>query len=172
MSGDNITLDDHAVRSALQRLAGRLSDLTPVMEALGQVLQTATDLTFRDQRDPWGERWEELSEVTIGRRRQGPRGDQEPQILRDMGFLAGSLTTRASRDDLLFGTNLVYAPVQQFGNPDNRFYNTPRGAAAPIPARPFLPLRESGVDLPDEVRDDLLDILLRACERSAAGSGP
>jgi phage gpG-like protein len=52
------------------------------------------------------------------------------------------------------GTNLVYGAVHQFGNPANRYYNTPRGAPAPIPARPFL-----GLSVAD--REAILKVLTR-----------
>lgn len=50
------------------------------------------------------------------------------------------------------GTNLIYGAVHQFGKPANRYYNTPQGAAAPIPPRPYL-----GISADDRAR--ILEIL-------------
>jgi phage virion morphogenesis protein len=163
VSGFTVTLDDRELQDALNQLAARVEDLTPVMDALGQVLVTRSDLSFRREETPWGQRWTPLSEVTLERRR-----GTSAQILRDTGRLAASITARASRTQVQVGTNVVYAAVHQFGNPLNQFYNTPRGARAPIPARPFLPIRGGAVDLPAEDREAMLDIVRRALDQAVS----
>lgn len=156
MSGITVTLDDTDVQRALRALSERCADMTPAMDEIGQLLVTDADLCFRDSRDPWGHVWTALSEVTLGRRR-----GSSAQILRDTGHLAGSLNHQPDRDSVTVtaGSGLRYAATHQFGRPDNRMYNTPSGAPAPIPARPFLPIRASGeVDLPAAARDEIFDI--------------
>jgi phage virion morphogenesis protein len=162
MSGVSVRveLDDAALRAALARLAERVSDLEPVFAALGQVVVTRADLSFRDQASPWGEAWRGLSAVTLGRRRQGPGAGPAAAILRDSGRLAGSIHARPSAAEVWVGTDeTVYAATHQFGRPDNRMFGRAR---APIPARPFLPRRGDAVVLPAEDRDAMLDILRRA----------
>lgn len=64
--------------------------------------------------------------------------------LLDTGRLRGSITTRVAQKSLLFGTNVVYAAAQHFGNPNNRVFGGPPG---PIPARPFLLVGQDGQSL-------------------------
>lgn len=163
MSGFTITLDDREVQHALERLAASVRNMYPVFDALGQVLVTRSDLSFRAEQTPWGDGWTALSNVTLGRRR-----GTSAQILRDTGRLAGSITAQPSANEVQVGTNVIYAAVHQFGNPANRFYNTSRGRPAPIPARPFLPIRGGAVDLPAADRDSMLDILRRALETAVS----
>jgi phage virion morphogenesis protein len=157
VSGLSVTIDDAEVNRALRALAAHLDDLTPAMDAIGQALVTEVDLSFDGSRDPWGTPWDALSAVTLARRR-----GTSAQILRDTGHLANSINYHAAADRVEVGTDVIYAATHQFGRADNRMYNTPSGRPAPIPARPFLPIRPSGqVELPDATRDAILDLLHR-----------
>ena len=86
------------------------------------------------------------------------------KILRDTGRLAGSVNYRASRDQVVVGSNVIYAATQQFGRADNRMFGR---ALAPIPARPFLPIRNGRLDLPAATRAALLDLLHDALAQAA-----
>lgn len=55
---------------------------------------------------------------------------------RDTGRLLGSITYDAQPRSLSFGSNVIYAAKQNFGDPANKW----RGHAAPLPARPFFPV--------------------------------
>lgn len=174
-----MAIDDREVRAALTRLAHQAGNLRPALQAIGQVLVTRSDLSFRGSQDPWGGAWPELSETTILQRgKRAVKGQSlttkkgntratalrkmlAAKPLRDSGRLAGSISAQVQGDGVVVGTNLIYAATHQFGRADNRFYNTPRGASAPIPPRPYLPIRGGGVDLPADDRADILDILQR-----------
>ena len=161
-----VELDDADLRAALARLAAWARDLTPVFEQLGQVVVTRADLSFRGQASPWGTAWAALSPVTLARRRQGPGEGPGAAILRDSGRLAGSIHAEPSADEVWVGTDeTVYAATHQFGRPDNRLFGRAR---APIPARPFLPLRGGAVDLPAEDREAMHAIVHRALARALA----
>ena len=160
MSGVRLTLDDREVQQALGNLLRRLANPRPALEAIGAAVVADTDLAFRGQSDPWGQPWTPLSAVTQARRRQGP-GAGANQILRDTGRLANSIGYQVSGDAVSVGTNVVYAAPHQFGNPANRMHNTPRGNQAPIPPRPFLPLRNNQVDLPAALRAEIMAIATR-----------
>lgn len=160
MSGVSVNITDEGVREGLREARERIADLRPAMQEIGAAVQSETDLSFREQRDPWGNAWAALSDVTLSRRR-----GTSAQILSDTRRLSNSVNVRASAESVEIGTNVVYAAVHQFGNPANRMYNTPRGNPAPIPARPFLPIRNGGLDLPAGVRDDVMDIINRYLER-------
>lgn len=164
MSGVSVTLDDREVQQALGNLLRRLANPRPALESIGAAVVADTDLAFRGQSDPWGQPWTPLSAVTQARRRQGP-GTGSNQILRDSGMLANSINYQVSDDAVivgtLVGTGRQYAAVHQFGNPANRMFNTPSGHPAPIPARPFLPIRGNQVDLPASLRAEILAIATR-----------
>jgi len=54
----------------------------------------------------------------------------------DTGRLRGSITYNVQPRSLTFGSNVVYAAKQNFGDPSNKW----RGHSAPVPARPFFPV--------------------------------
>jgi len=136
-----INLDGTQLDTMLARVAATVADSRSLFQyvcliALEQMVSTA----FRAQ----GPGWAPLSPVTLRRRRKGSSA-----ILQDTGRLRNSIVSRGAGSlfslqptSMEVGSNLVYAATQQFGRPDNRFYNTPKGRPAPIPARPFLPTAE------------------------------
>lgn len=190
MSGLSVTVDDAAVLTALRSLQARCGDLRPAMDAIGQNLVTAADLTFRGQADPWGTPWAKLSQVTQERRRKGSGGGSN-KILRDTGVLANSLNYQITADSVTFGTSVIYAPTHQFGAKMGEFgrysqvsrrtkykpgdfrrnAGTVKGFQIPwgdIPRRAFLPISKAGAaDLPPDQLADILDTLNRHLLRTA-----
>jgi phage virion morphogenesis protein len=154
MSGFSIRVEESQVKAALSTLQGNLSDLTPAMKGIGQVLVTETDLAFRAQADPWGNAWAKLSEVTLQRRRKG-KGKGSNKILRDTGRLANSINYRADAASVSVGTNVVYAAMHQFGGTKSQWPHL----WGDIPARPFLPVRNGRVDLSADALEEVLDTL-------------
>jgi phage virion morphogenesis protein len=148
----DVQLRDARIQRMLRRLLDRTGNLRPLMNEIGEELRSFVDEIFRNQRDPWGTPWVGHSAVTTALRPGG-------QILRDTGRLSNSVTYKATREDVTIGADVVYAATHQFGRASNRFPNTPRGAPAPIPARPFLPARASGVDLPPDWHAELEDLI-------------
>lgn len=114
MSGFSIQVEDAQVTAALLALRARLGHLQPVMASIGQRLVTQADLSFRAEQDPWGTAWQRLSHSTLRQRRTG-KGTGGAKILRDTGRLASSISYRASADQVVVGTNVIYAAIHQFG---------------------------------------------------------
>jgi phage gpG-like protein len=146
------------VQAELDAMADRLRDLRPVMQIAAQDTVTLTDQSFEDQTSPSGDGWAEHSPTTValrmkrrnqtGPRKRRPRGQraQEQRLpdvrkLLDTGRLRQSMTGTAGRTGFSFGSNVIYAGAQQFGNPENRLFGKKR---APIPARPFMPIVAEG----------------------------
>lgn len=123
MSGFSVQVDDAQVTAALLALRSRLGNLQPVMATIGQRLITQADLAFRAEQDPWGRAWQRLSQSTLRQRRQG-KGTGGAKILRDTGRLAGSISYRASADQVVVGTNVLYAAIHQFGGEIQRQAHT------------------------------------------------
>lgn len=198
MSGFSVQVDDSQVTAALRALAARGQDLRQPMTAIGQILVTLSDLSFRGQHDPWGHAWQPLAASTLRGRRKGP-GAGSAKILRDSGHLAGSIHYRANAGSVTVGTNVVYAAIQQFGGQiqrqartqtlyfkrrrdgsvGNRFVARGRSDFAQdvavgahtirIPARPFLPIDTSGrAKLPADTVDQILAVLRRHLDPGAA----
>jgi phage virion morphogenesis protein len=115
MSGFSVTVDDASFKGALNDLSGRLKSLREPMASIGQAIVTASDLSFRAQKDPWGVAWAKLRASTLRQRRKGKRKGRSDQILRDTGRLQNSISYRANRDSVTVGTNVVYAAIHQFG---------------------------------------------------------
>lgn len=189
MSGFSVQVEDAQVTAALLALRQRCTHLQPVMARIGQQLVTLADLSFRGERDPWGTAWQRLSQSTLRQRRKG-KGTGGAKILRDSGRLAASISYRASAEQVVVGTNVVYAAIHQFGGDiqhpartrplyfrtnkagtevGNRFVKKRRsnfvqdvsvGAYTQhIKARPFFPIRNGQVDLPNDTRESILSDL-------------
>ena len=154
MAGANlpitITIDDRAVRAALERLAQRAGHLAPALAEIGEVLVQSTQDRFASESGPDGQRWAENRPSTLARKRNR-------HILTEGGYL-GDLIHYQLLDGgrgLAVGSDREYAAVQQFGQPKGASGTNRRGAPIPwgdIPPRPFLGL--SGED-----RDRVLEIL-------------
>lgn len=141
------------VQVALQKYA-RPALVTEALAALGRVLVNRIRLGFRSSLDPYGMPW--LAPVL----RQG-------QPLVDTGRLRSSISSRVEGQEVVVGTNLIYAPIHQFGGlilaKNKPYLAIPVGGTAAgrkptglifkksvyIPRRRFMPLNDAGqVDLP------------------------
>jgi phage virion morphogenesis protein len=121
-----IRINSEETDQLLAELRRRMRDLRPVMEAVGQVIQSGTQQRFIDQEDPEGNPWAPLKPSTIALRRRGPMATGSIQILRDTGRLMNSISYRATSKQVAILTNVAYAGTHQFGYPRRN-----------IPARPF-----------------------------------
>ncbi len=125
------------------QVGGALPTARDVLEPVARKLLTLIRLGFKFSKSPWGETWEPL------KLRSG-------QPLRDKGHLRDSIVPAYGPDYVDIGTNHVGAKVHQFGATIRpvrakalRFFA--EGSNIPIfrqqvtiPARPYLPLDNSG----------------------------
>lgn len=125
-----ILIDLNAVEltKEAEKLLGELKDFTPILKRIANATEALITQTFRAE----GPGWVPLSEATLDQR---PNAGAGAKILRDTGRLFQSLASSTDgsiyelTDNLLvYGTNLEYAAVHQFGSRDGR-----------IPPRPYLP---------------------------------
>lgn len=132
-----------------QQAETKLSQIIQTMEGgqpqllgnIGSVLVTMVNEGFVSAQDPWGNIWK-------------PLVIRKGQPLRDTGRLKGSINHQVRQNYVEVGTNLIYAPLQQFGatiSPKQakmlRFFNGSIPIFAKkvvIPARPYLPIDLSG----------------------------
>jgi len=134
----NITLelDQTEARAAIQRLIRLGTDLTPLMQDIGEHLLNTTRERFREEQAPDGTPWAPLSNTTRQRKTRNRN-----KILTEEGLLGSQIVYRATASSLEIGSNRVYAATHQFGATQGQYGSTSRGAPIPwgnIPARPFL----------------------------------
>ena len=89
-----------------QRLNG---DLTPLMQAIGSVLEGSTRGRFADKQSPNGVAWAVLMPSTIKAK------NGRSNILVDSGDLIRSITFHASSDSVAIGTDRPYGKYHQTG---------------------------------------------------------
>lgn len=142
-----IEFDDGGVTSALERLGQFGGDMEDCFDDIGEYLLRVTAERFESESGPGGEPWQDVAPKTREKKRH-------PKILTESGHLRGSFSYAADATELVFGTNVIYAAIHQFGG---------EAVGSPIPARPFL-----GFDSDDEER--IYEIVLK--HLSAAGGAP
>ncbi|GAB0056719.1 hypothetical protein SIID45300_01030 [Candidatus Magnetaquicoccaceae bacterium FCR-1] len=138
MSDDliRVVIDDAQVKSALDRLLGRSTDMSAPFRQIAGVMGFAVEENFAQEGRP---PWIPWAPSTANRRSGG-------KILQDTGRLAASITTASDALSATMGTNTAYAAIHQFGG------QAGRNRAVTIPARPFLAL---AADDTEEIMDIL-----------------
>ncbi|WP_295081107.1 phage virion morphogenesis protein [Tabrizicola sp.] len=160
----DIIITDDEITGALLRLSAALSDMTPVMEEIGQILTFSTKRRFGEGVSPDGVRWAPKSQTTLNRHgaRTSNRIDIRP-LFGPSGALSSQIFYEAASDSVAWGSPMIYAATQQFGAAQGAFGRTKRNGPIPwgnIPARPFL-----GVSPEDQT--NILDAIAEALTRSA-----
>lgn len=108
----DVVHDLTGVSDKLGQLAAGLDDLTPVMQAIGAVVEGSTRERFSTKTAPDGSSWADLKPSTL--EAKNGRGG----ILVDRGDLMRSITTFASSTSVSVGTDRPYAKHHQTGTPN------------------------------------------------------
>ena len=145
-NGSSIQINSQQVINALWALNSQLTNMQPVMNAIGQSLKTNIRLGFSDQRSPDGINWAALSPVTIER-----RTNNSDVPLNDTGVLKNSFTVNTGATFIEIGTAEPQAAMMNFGGTKGQFPHL----WGDIPARPFMPTS----NLPDAWAQDIVDII-------------
>lgn len=96
----------------LNQVVSKLGDATPVMREIAGMLETTTQLNFRNQGRP---SWLPLADSTRKQRLRRNKGSSVLMILQDSGMLANSITPNYGPDYAEIGTNVPYAAAQHLG---------------------------------------------------------
>ncbi len=139
MSGVSLSVDTREVMSYLRILDRKLSDMTPVMRAIGEIVVTQTDEAFESGQSPAGASWPK------SRRAERTGG----QTLIDTARLRNSITRQVAASGVTVGSGVVYAAIHQLGGATGRKHRTI------LPARPFLP-DDASLDF-----DEITDVITR-----------
>lgn len=161
-----VRFDADRLRRHLEQTERDVQNLRPIMQGAGERMIRSINRNFDEQGRPV--KWDPLAASTLlgkigGRRRgfkkrardfrvllgSGPGTDLRAKarrklsgnkILIDTGRLLRSIKYRATRRELIVGTNLVYAAAHQYGIGGRSSIKTRRYMGA-IPARPFVLLQ-------------------------------
>jgi len=145
-----VKIEDQELQELLGRVMGHLTDMTPVMREIGEIVHESVMRNFEEHCAPDGTPWKPLAESTI--RQKAKRGRNADDILIMNRILMGSLHPEAYPDRMEMGTDVVYGAIHQFGGMAGR------GHSVEIPARPFLGVRDE--DWP-EMKAAVTQFLLR-----------
>lgn len=115
-----IEVDDKGVVNLLNELKARMSDLTPVMGAIGQRIQSSVQQNF-EVGGRWSgivksflggsAKWKELKPAT--KKRKAKAGKEKTLIM--SGILKNSISSTVTPDSVTVGTNVPYGAIHQFG---------------------------------------------------------
>ncbi len=134
-----------AVQKRLTKMLRGVDNLFPLMDEIGGIMVASTQDNFERGRAPDGTAWLP-SERAL---------DQGGQTLVDQGILLGSQTHSADHDSVEWGSNMVYAGIQQFGG------DTGRNRATKLPARPYLGISTGDAAEIESAAEDYLGELAR-----------
>ncbi len=154
-----IEVNDPEVSAIFARIVASLTDLTPLMQDIGELLVFSTKDRFDQGVSPDGVGWAPKSPTTIAAyTRRGEKVDFRP-LFGTSGDLHKYISFQADSNEVRVGSNLIYAAVMQFGaaqgafgahigrttpsekqpKSQDHFHPVPWGN---IPARPFLGISE------------------------------
>lgn len=156
--GSDFELDNARVVAALKALMALGADPEPILRNIATLGESSTRERFATETGPGGERWA----PSLRARLTGGK------TLTQDGHLGDSITSRASRTEAEWGTNVIYGGIHQFGgeirarNARALRFRLASGEFAiarrvTLPARPFL-----GISDADEA--DILDLIQRRIE--------
>ena len=130
MAGVFVEIDLAEVAAALRDMRRMLIDTDPLMDEIGEIIVSQAQDSFENQEAPDGTPWEPSQRALA----------EGGQTLVDSGQLLDSISSEVLPDEVVIGSNKVYAAIHQFGG------EAGRGHAVTLPARPFVP-DEDSVDM-------------------------
>ncbi|MFD1342889.1 phage virion morphogenesis protein [Litorisediminicola beolgyonensis] len=145
-----VELKDDELQRVLERLSRAVTDMTPAMQDVGELLVDSTRQGFASGASPDGTPWAPKSQATIDayRRREGKgpnaRIDFRP-LFGPTGSLSSTIFSQAGPTSVEWGSPMIYAAVMQFGAEKGAFGTMSNGSPIPwgrIPARPYLGLSD------------------------------
>ena len=158
-----IDVQDEAVQSALDRLAEKLDNVQPALKEIGDDIMQRTKDRFGMSpvgQAPDGTPWQANAPATLAawlgssKRYRKKSGELNAAGLRHLaakrpligksGDLSREFHVAAGPHDVVIGSTMVYAAIQQFGG------KAGRGHRVTIPARPFLQIFSDGTLYPQE----------------------
>jgi len=160
-----IEVDNAAVLDMLNRMVQAGEELSPVLHMIGEDIVTRAKQRFETSTAPDGTPWAPNSDTTLRAMLHGSgknftkkgklsaRGTRslagKRPLIGETGDLKRQINYLVINNSVMVSASPVYAAIQQFGGSKSQFPNL----WGDIPARPFLPVTQSGQLYPDEERD-------------------
>lgn len=113
-----VTVNSKPVDDLLTKLLGRMGDLTPAMQDIGQALNTRISARFETRTDPTGKAWAPWAESTRDNYPKDGRGlllERYGDMLRSLNFQADSTTVRVGFGAVASKSGDVYAAYHEWG---------------------------------------------------------
>lgn len=147
----DLKIEDKVIQRRLQKLSAAGGNTKLAFQDIGEYLIQTIDERFTNQEDPDGNSWAELND-------DYKETKKHQKILTESSELRQSYIYRASNNEVIAGSNLIYAGIHQFGGKTKAHQIRPKykkalfwsGATSPvayvnhpgsdIPARPVLGL--------------------------------
>lgn len=132
----DVELNDDAFLRTLDKIASELTDMTDLMQDLGELLTDSTKQRFVEGTAPDGTAWAPKSDATIDayrrREKKGPntRVDFRP-LFGPSGRLSSEIFHQADSASVEIGSSLIYSAVQQFGAAKGEFGSASNGSSIP-----------------------------------------
>ncbi len=119
MAGDGIVFawDDEDLQAAVKEHIRRTDDLSPVMKAFAEEWKNYAEDRFAEEKDPQGNKWKELSQVTLEEKKELIAKDKIPgmEILHRSGDLSGSIFPYSGKDFSGLYSTSEYAAIHNYG---------------------------------------------------------
>lgn len=109
----NVALVDNEAQRNIRNLIAILANRQPFFAAVGEHIVGETGRRFRTETGPDGQPWEPLKPSTVKKRAKRRRS--AIKILRERGYLAGSINYAATNDEVRIGSPVEYAAIHQLG---------------------------------------------------------
>ena len=107
----SIRIDNAFVLEFLHSLRGKIDDMTPVMDSIGQRMETLVSNRFETRTDPMGVAWAEWKKST-----EASYPEQGHGFLLDrLGDLLGGISHQADQSSVTYGFDVPYAAYHEFG---------------------------------------------------------
>ena len=97
---NKLKIDDLVIK--INNMENNLKDLSPVMKKISIDMKSKTNLNFRKQSDPMGNKWLKSKKKT-------------GMTLSDTGDLKQGISSYYGDDFAMIGTNKIYARIHQYG---------------------------------------------------------
>lgn len=127
------------LKSQIEVCLQSLTNMNSLYEKIEEELNVEIEEAISTQTSPTtGQAYKQLTQATMELQNKNSR----PALYsRTLGGMPKANLTLLGSNDAMISTNLPYGEVHQFGNPNNKIFGMKK---APIPARPFMPIKKDG----------------------------
>lgn len=138
-------LKNDEITGALERVAAALTDMTSLMDDIGDDMVKSTEDNFNALQAPDGTPWAPKSQATLDAYARRGIGHLTRPLHGNSLALSTTINYQAGPDSVSWGSNVIQAAVMQLGARKGEFGTASNGSSIPwgdIPARPYIGIGE------------------------------